>query len=409
MISSVIQNPFEPTIGDEIVASLNRRNGEAGTFCAAVAFAKRSGVRLIINPLRQFISEGGECNFIIGIDQRGTSYEALHDLMDLGDHVHCYVNHCNDFTVTFHPKLYFVKNSVEAVVIAGSGNLTTGGLFTNDEFAVKQELNLTLEEDRNYFSCVENAFERMRRNDCISLNSNMLERLLAEHYLLKETEIQEQVRREQSIRQTNTSQIFNNTALTRRVRTDLITREAIQSTWHRRDAETLRISTSEIPVAPAVVDTASMAFNGFLMTLHQTDVGRGQINAGTSARSPEFFVPLAARDFAPGFWGWSVLFEEDQNHPGKFDRRVQMLFNGNVINVAMMTWPRKHDFRLRCEALRSNAGIGDILNVQQIPLTQGCDYRVEIIHTSDANHGDYLRLCENGVRNSQRRWGYYAL
>ena len=412
MISTIIQNPIPPTIGDVIVDILSQRNGDIGSFYAAVAFAKRSCVRLVIESLRSFINDGGECFFIIGIDQKGTSYEALHDLLDLGERVHCYINHCNNFTVTFHPKLYFVRNNEEAVVITGSGNLTTGGLFTNDEIAIKQQLNLQVDEDVAFLAQVEHSFELMRQNNCIELTLDILERLVAEHYLPRETEIQTQTRQAQQtqreVQQNNTLAIFTNSVLRRRVRTNLITREAIHQRRHDNPILLPNLQ-NEIPVAPIQVVADVTVLSGFLMTLHQTDVGRGQINAGTNARSPEFFVPLAARNFMPDFWGWQGLFTADPNIPGKSDRRVNMIFNGSIISVAMMTWPQKDDFRLRSEALRTDANIGDILNIQQIPQTNGCDYKVEIIHTTDANYTDYLSLCEHDVRNSQRKWGYYVL
>lgn len=102
---------------------------------------------------------------------------------------------------------------------------------------------------------------------------------------------------------------------------------------------------------------------GFFMTLQQTDVGVGQTTRGTSRRSPEIFIPLAARDANPKFWGWSDLFVEDPSKAGKYDRtNVPMVLGGHVIHVNMMTWPDKSDFRLRNAKLRD-------------PFTRGCGLR----------------------------------
>ena len=49
----------------------------------------------------------------------------------------------------------------------------------------------------------------------------------------------------------------------------------------------------------------------FAMTLQNTDVGKGQTTPGTSRRSPEIYIPLIARNFAPDFWGWPNKFIED--------------------------------------------------------------------------------------------------
>ena len=61
----------------------------------------------------------------------------------------------------------------------------------------------------------------------------------------------------------------------------------------------------------------------FVMTLQRTDVGVGQTTEGTSRRSPEIFIPLAARDFDPEFWGWPRRFTTDRDWPGPFESRRQ--------------------------------------------------------------------------------------
>ncbi len=52
------------------------------------------------------------------------------------------------------------------------------------------------------------------------------------------------------------------------------------------DAEDFEVEIPEPVAAPRG------NFRGFVMTLQKTDVGRGQTTAGTSARSPEIFIPL---------------------------------------------------------------------------------------------------------------------
>ena len=143
------------------------------------------------------------------------------------------------------------------------------------------------------------------------------------------------------------------------------------------------------------------------MTLQRTDVGRGQVTPGTAARSPEVFVPLAARDAVPAFWEWRSAFVEDPLKSGKWDRTgVRMLIGTRVEDVNMMTWPDKSDFRLRCEALRSAGGVGDILRVEKTPFATGYEYVVNIIPLGTSQYAASLAQCTNPVRNSTRRWGY---
>jgi hypothetical protein len=177
---------------------------------------------------------------------------------------------------------------------------------------------------------------------------------------------------------------------------------------------------AQVTASPAAAATPSAITNGatsapaipppavsvFLMTLHQTDIGVGQTTTGTAKRSPEFFVPLAARDAFPDFWGWPNSFTADLATPGKFDRPgVRVRLGATMIDLNMMTWPVKHDFRLRSEALRSSAGsIGDILYLE---VGSGSyDYYGEIIPIGSARHAQYLAYCTNPTQNSTRVWGY---
>ncbi len=168
------------------------------------------------------------------------------------------------------------------------------------------------------------------------------------------------------------------------------------------DAEDFEVEIPEPVAAPRG------NFRGFVMTLQKTDVGRGQTTAGTSARSPEIFIPLSARDYDSEFWGYPDDFTPDISKPGKMDRRgVRMRVGVNTVDVNMMTWPAKHDFRLRSEALRSAGNVGDILKIERTDGQGGFAYYVEIIPQGTLQYGQFLALCVNPVRNSQKRWGYY--
>jgi hypothetical protein len=162
--------------------------------------------------------------------------------------------------------------------------------------------------------------------------------------------------------------------------------------------------TAKKSVSPSSVAT----LDGFVMTLQRTDVGVGQTTSGTSRRSPEIFIPLAARDYATQFWGWPDKFDEDTVKPGKWDRvDVQMRLAGKIISVNMMTWPDKHDFRLRSEPLRSAGDIDDILRMEIAGSEKPYEYYVEIIPKGSTDYPYYYSICSNPVRNSRKRFGYY--
>lgn len=127
--------------GDRLISEL--AGGNWDEFRCAVAFAKLSGVQYLDGPLRTFTGSGGRAVVTVGIDQKGTSFEAASQLAAAvqrnGELVIA-----SDMAIppsTFHPKLYCflsfdtVGDVAQALVVSGSSNLTEGGLFTNYEFS----------------------------------------------------------------------------------------------------------------------------------------------------------------------------------------------------------------------------------------------------------------------------------
>ena len=160
--------------------------------------------------------------------------------------------------------------------------------------------------------------------------------------------------------------------------------------------------------APPADKPTSVGRLGFVMTLQQTDAGVGQTSTGTSRRSPEIFVPLAARDDDPAFWGWPEAFTEDPDKPGKRDRReVRMRLGDEVVLVSMMTWPDRHDFRLRNEKLRSAGRPGDVLRIEKAGPGADHEYAAEVIRQGTSRHAAHLDRCRQVVRNSEKKYGYY--
>lgn len=153
----------------------------------------------------------------------------------------------------------------------------------------------------------------------------------------------------------------------------------------------------------------------FMMTLQRTDVGVGQTTRGTSRRSPEIFVPLAARDEEPGFWGWPTDFTADANWAGPIDRHgfgkmdrpgVMVRLGGATIPVHIWYNPDKKDLRLRSEHLRSAGSVGDILYVERVNGSSGFHYYVDVVPTGSLRHAILLGQCTHSVRNSLKRFGY---
>ena len=326
---------------------------------------------------------------MVGIDHRGISEEGLRDLLQAVSPSGRVVVFHNRLPVTFHPKIYLFKSGDAAEIAVGSGNLTEGGLFTNYEAGVRLVLATTDPVDAAVLQSVESVLDRWASSThgtSILLDNEILDQLTASNTVPTEAAMRTE---------TNSSS----------------TTETDEG--NRNDTTTALFGARSERRAPAlprnsVATPLPIPGRRFVMTLQRTDVGVGQTTAGTSRRSPEIFIPLAARNANPEFWGWPTGFREDHSKSGKFDRTaVPMRLGGELIHVNMMTWPDKHDFRLRNESLRTTGHVGDILRMEKVDPSLEFEYYVELIPRGTDQYLVCMPRCNQLVRNSRKRFGYY--
>ena len=396
---NILIQPFsEKSMGDYIQEVLSGDHGEFVSFQASVAFAKRSGVQHIEDQLKAFLERGAQARIVVGVDLQGTSSEGLAALLDaMGDSGELFVNHDENTFVTFHPKVYFFEGTQKAILIVGSGNLTQGGLYSNDEGFAILELDPSSPEDQTVIAQYKNAFDQWCDDDSETVrrvDRDFIETLKEAGYTPSEILVPSESDRdaEEEARESER-------------KNPLFGKMKGRKRPPRRNVKKVKVKKKPAGQLFGEPEPSS----GFVMTLMRTDVGTGQTTLGASRRSPEVFIPLSARNADPEFWGWKDKFAEDSSRPGKYDRTgVRMRLGGEVITVNMMTWPIKHDFRLRSEKLRSAGTIGDLIRIEKTDdeLT-GFDYYVEIIPQGTSDYNSYFAVCTNKTRNSERLWGYY--
>lgn len=398
-------------LGDYVKKNLS--NNEWTHFRAAVAFVRRSGTRHIATQVHEF-SQNGKVEIIAGIDHHGTTADGLRDLLEaVKPNNRVIVSH-NRLPFTFHPKVYLFKSSKAAELLIGSGNLTEGGLFTNYEANLRLNLELSIPDQRSILQSVEHTLDEWADTStgvAHILDLDLLNRLIALGLVPeKETYVAEP-----DVSSDAKLSIVED-------RSVVVETEPVDSLFVSRPvppAPTVpKIPPFELPVmpkslSPSVIqsltsDSPASRISHFVMTLQRTDVGVGQTTSGTSRRSPEIFIPLSARNAFPEFWNWPGGFKSDPNRPGKQDRSgVRMRLGTSVVSVNMMTWPAKHDFRLRSEALRSAGKVGDILHLEKVDPENGYEYFAQVIPMGTSQHASFLALCTQSVRNSQKMYGYY--
>ena len=392
---------FQPARNNRLGDFLNRNLAAQWThFRAAVAFVKRSGVQHIEQNLAEFAARGN-VEIIVGIDHRGTSFEGLQDLLATVLPAGRIVVFHNPGSMTFHPKLFLFKSDTSAELLIGSGNLTAGGLYNNYEVGVSYSLDLTQAGDAEVLGEVDrllDAWSDEASGTVSVLDADLLNRLLA----LGLTPGEEALNRVAQVRGVDSDMLLaddNPLPFVARLEPGAPRRPRVAR--GRRGGQ-------QAPLPDE--DDEGVVLTHFVMTLQQTDAGYGQTTPGTSPRSPEIFIPLAARDGNPTFWAWPHGFVEDLRSKGKFDRRgVRMRLGDEVIEVNMMTWPAKSDFRLRSQLLRRAGNVGDIIHLERVADEDADhEYVAEIVRQGDVRYEEYLARCRMMVRPpSLKRFGYY--
>ena len=375
-------------------------------FRAAVAFVKRSGTRHVAAALADF-ARTGHVEIIAGIDHRGTSAEGLQDLLEAVSPRGRVIVFHNRLPFTFHPKVYLFKSPTAADVMIGSGNLTEGGLFTNYEAALRLLLDLADPKQAAILQSMERVLDTwadLSTGTALALDDALLARLIETGLVPSEavaiSEPEPSDRDDGRLQSERLGLPFSARAEPRAP--PFPSSAAAPGTPSGEGRDPAATTSVSAPQPPA------LGVTGFVITLQRTDVGVGQTTKGTSRRSPEIFIPLAARDAEPEFWNWPGGFAPDPRMPSKFDRQgVRMRLGGEIVSVNMMIWPVKHDFRLRSEALRSAGDVGDILRMEKVDPAAGHEYEVEVISRETDRHAEYLALCRHSVRNSEKRYGYY--
>ena len=140
LIKPLDQPPGKRRLLDDLRNALHDKR--FSDFRVIVAYAKSGPLIRLKEDLEGWRKAGNKSQVIFGIDQLGTSKEALQLSLDLFDTV--YVT--QEAGITFHPKIYIFTGDSDAHAFIGSNNLTVGGTEKNFEVAVHLEIALPSEK-----------------------------------------------------------------------------------------------------------------------------------------------------------------------------------------------------------------------------------------------------------------------
>lgn len=126
------------------------------TFTGISAFASQAGVNGLSKHIAAAKKHLNIITIVTGVDQKGTSKEALEALLNLK--INAFVFYQPSFTI-FHPKIYLFEGADKSELIIGSSNLTSQGLFTNVEASLLVSIDNSVEADRKIVDQLKDYFK----------------------------------------------------------------------------------------------------------------------------------------------------------------------------------------------------------------------------------------------------------
>lgn len=118
----------DTSVAKELIEQFNSKRYDS--FTCLVAFASYGGISALTPYILAEKERDVKIKVILGIDQKGTSKEALEEVLSWG--VEAKIYHTQSVNI-FHPKIYLFENTDIFTLIVGSNNLTTMGLVKNIE------------------------------------------------------------------------------------------------------------------------------------------------------------------------------------------------------------------------------------------------------------------------------------
>lgn len=125
-------------------------------FTGISAFASQAGINGLSKHIAAARKHLNIITIVTGVDQKGTSKEALEALLNLK--INAFVFYQPSFSI-FHPKIYLFEGKDKSELIIGSSNLTSQGLFANVEASLLVSIDNSVEADRKIVEQLKDYFK----------------------------------------------------------------------------------------------------------------------------------------------------------------------------------------------------------------------------------------------------------
>lgn len=155
----------DKSVGSILINSFS--DAEFNKFSSLVAFASLSGIDGISSAVKNSKQHIKQFGVVVGIDQKGTSKEALEALLglDIGTRIYYTISH-----IIFHPKIYLFEGDKKCRIILGSSNLTQTGLCQNIEASFVIDFSKPDEKGEKLLKQIYDYFKSFFDGDIGNLN-----------------------------------------------------------------------------------------------------------------------------------------------------------------------------------------------------------------------------------------------
>ncbi|MCJ7457763.1 MAG: phospholipase D-like domain-containing protein [candidate division Zixibacteria bacterium] len=171
-------------VGDIIINTLNRDRAKFQHVKFLMAFVSDYGLSYICKALKTYYDSGGILEFIVGIDNGITSFNALAYINRSFPETDLFVLHDSSSKCCFHTKVVIFEGEKYVTVLLGSANLTLGGLYANCETTAIIELDREKDSDivdsiQSIWNCFRNPKGPLNQNNIQQVSSEWLKKVKA--------------------------------------------------------------------------------------------------------------------------------------------------------------------------------------------------------------------------------------
>lgn len=182
-------NTSEDSVGKLLLESF--ADSEFNEFTCLVAFASFSGIEGLAEHIQASKTHIKTFRAFVGIDQKGTSKEALESLLKLDIGASVYYTRS---PIIFHPKIYIFEGKNRCRIIVGSSNLTEPGLFKNVESSVAMDFVRPDKEGEAVLDKIHDYYKTFFNGECKNahrLTAKLIEELFEVGIIPNEAERRE--------------------------------------------------------------------------------------------------------------------------------------------------------------------------------------------------------------------------